>query len=116
MLKMIFYRGGSTNSLAGVGVGVPGRNSSGGGGGGGRLQVRGNFHMLTSKKKQPLRGGVKPPNPPPPLGSATVLNDTIVGRIVLCSAIDIDTVAVGLCLSRTSGNMAYTFGSRGNVP
>ena len=36
-----------------------GRNSSGGGGG--RVQVRGNFHILTSKKQKPLR----PPNPPP---------------------------------------------------
>ena len=38
-----------------------------GGGGGVRVQVRRNFHILTSKKK-PLRGGVKTPNPP---GSAT---------------------------------------------
>ena len=38
-----------------------------GGGGGFRVQVRGNFHILTSKKKekQPLKGRFKPPNPPP---------------------------------------------------
>ena len=43
------------------------------GGGGGRVQVRGNFHILTSKKKtkQNLRGGLNPLTPPP--GSATVL-------------------------------------------
>ena len=51
----------------------------GGGGGGVRVQVRGNFHiglgLLTSKKerKQPLKEGVNPPNPPPPSGSAAVL-------------------------------------------
>ena len=41
------------------------------GGGGGRVQVRGNFHILTSKKKKkPLKGGGLNPLPPPP-GSAT---------------------------------------------
>ena len=49
----ILYRGGS-------------RNSSKGGGGGFRVQVRGNFHILTSKKKKKTSegGGFKPPNPP----------------------------------------------------
>ena len=61
------YRGGSRNSLKGGG-GVLGQNSSKGGGGF-RVQVRGNFHILTSKKKTPLKGGFKPPTPPP--GSAT---------------------------------------------
>ena len=46
-------RGGSRNSLRGGG-GVLGQNSSKGGF---RAQVRGNFHILTSKKKQPLWGG-----------------------------------------------------------
>ena len=62
-------RGGSRNSLKGGGV--LGQNSSKGGGGV-RVQVRGNFHILTSKKttKNNLwRGGLNP-NPPPP-GSAT---------------------------------------------
>ena len=35
-----------------------------------KVQVRGNFHILTCKKRknQPLKGGggVKPPTPPPP--------------------------------------------------
>ena len=44
-------RGGSRNSLKG----------------GFRVQVRGNFHILTSKKNPTSEGGVKPPNPPPPL-------------------------------------------------
>ena len=45
-----------------------------GGGGGVRVQVHGNFHILTSKKtqKKPLKGEwVNPPNPlplDPPLG------------------------------------------------
>ena len=44
--------------LRGGGVGVLGRNSSRGGGGGGvRVQVRGNFHILTSKKRQTSGGG-----------------------------------------------------------
>ena len=34
-------------------------------GGGGMVQVRGNFHILTSKKK-PLWWGFNPPNTPPP--------------------------------------------------
>ena len=60
-------RGGSRNSL---------RGGSGPeffeGGGGVRVQVRGNFHILTSKKKQkqPLKGGLNPLTPPPS-GSAT---------------------------------------------
>ena len=56
-------RGGSRNSL--TGGGVLGQNSSKGGGV--RVQVRGNFHILTSKKtlkKTSEGGGVKPPNPP----------------------------------------------------
>ena len=66
------HRGGSRNSLklkGGGGGGVLGQNSSKWGF---RVQVRGNFHILTSNnKKQPLKGGgVKRPNPPPP-GSAT---------------------------------------------
>ena len=57
------------------------RNSSGGGGGsgleffeggGGRVQVCGNFHILTSKTKTTSEGGVVNPPTPPPLGSATV--------------------------------------------
>ena len=53
----IYNRGGSRNSLKGGGE-VLGQNSSKGGGGV-RVQVRGNFHILTSKKKknQPLKGG-----------------------------------------------------------
>ena len=43
-------RGGSRNSLRGGGGGVLGQNSSKGGGV--RVQVRGNFHILTSKKPQ----------------------------------------------------------------
>ena len=36
------------------------------GGGGYRVQVRGNFHILTSKNKQKTEGGgVKPPKPTP---------------------------------------------------
>ena len=54
-------RGGSTNSS--TGWGVLGRNSSRWAI---RVQVRGNFHILTSKKK--LGGGGV--NPLPPLGSA----------------------------------------------
>ena len=38
-------------------------------GGGFRVQVRGNFHILISKKKN-SEGGFKPPKPPPS-GSAT---------------------------------------------
>ena len=49
-----------------------GRNSSGGGGGGVRVQVRGNFHILTSKKN-PSNGGFKSPNPPPPLDPMCIL-------------------------------------------
>ena len=44
----ILPRGGSRNSLRGGG-GVLGQNSSKGGF---RVQVRGNFHILTSKKKK----------------------------------------------------------------
>ena len=45
-------RGGSRNSLRGGGI--LGQNSSKGGF---RVQVRGNFHILTSKKKKkPLKG------------------------------------------------------------
>ena len=53
---MYRLQGGSRNSLRGGGV--LGQNSSKGGGGV-RVQVRGNFHILTSKKKknQPLKGG-----------------------------------------------------------
>ena len=36
---------------------VLGKNSSRGGGGGVRVQVRGNFHILTSKKKKTSEGG-----------------------------------------------------------
>ena len=61
-LSGVTSRGGSRNSLKG---GVLGQNSSKGGGV--RVQVRGNFHILTSKKNknQPLKGGFKPPNPSP---------------------------------------------------
>ena len=42
---------------------VLGQNSSKGGF---RVQVRGNFHILTSKKKKKTsEGGFKPPTPPP---------------------------------------------------
>ena len=51
-------RGGSRNSLRGGGLG---QNSSKRGF---RVQVRGNFHILTSKKKT-SEGGFKPPTPPP---------------------------------------------------
>ena len=66
------YRGGSRNSLKGGGGGSGPEFFEGGGGV--RVQVRGNFHILTSKKKKkkPLRGGVKPPKPPS--GSATGLS------------------------------------------
>ena len=62
-------RGGSRNSLRGGGSGSEFFE----GGGGFRVQVRGNFHILTSKKKQqPLKGGgLNPLNPPS--GSATGL-------------------------------------------
>ena len=63
--SLICLRGGSRNSLRGGGV--LGQNSSKGGF---RVQVRGNFHILTSKKKKPLKEGFKPPKPPS--GSATV--------------------------------------------
>ena len=54
------YRGGSRNSSRGVfWAGILRR-----GGGGVRVQVHGNFHILTSKKKKP--GGVKTLNNPPP--------------------------------------------------
>ena len=45
--RSLYCRGGSRNSLKG---GVLGQNSSKGGGV--RVQVRGNFHNLTSKKKK----------------------------------------------------------------
>ena len=60
------YRGGSMNSLnGGFWARILRR-------GGVRVQVRGNFHILTSKKNknQPLKGGLNPLTPPPP-GSAT---------------------------------------------
>ena len=74
MLTLLYYRGGSRNSLRGGG-GVLGQNSSKGGGGV-RVQVRGNFHILTSKKQQqqqPLKGGGGLNPLTPPSGSATVL-------------------------------------------
>ena len=49
------------------GGGVLGQNSSKGGF---RVQVRGNFHILTSKKKKTSEGGgggLNPLTPPPPL-------------------------------------------------
>ena len=64
------YRGGSRNSLRGGGV--LGQNSSKGGRV--RVQVRGNFHILTSKKKRRKTsegGGGLNTLPPPPPGSAT---------------------------------------------
>ena len=51
---MVIFRGGSRNSLRGGGV--LGHNSSKGGGGV-RVQVCGNFHILTSKKKKTSEGG-----------------------------------------------------------
>ena len=65
----VLFRGGSRNSLRGGGGGSGSEFFEGGGGV--KVQVRGNFHILTSKKrrKQPLKWGVKPPNPPS--GSAT---------------------------------------------
>ena len=63
-------RGGSRNSLRGGGGGSGPEFFEGGF----RVQVRGNFHILTSKKNKKTTsegGGVKPPNPPPPSGSAT---------------------------------------------
>ena len=57
----VWPRGGSRNFLRGGG-GVLGQNSSKGGF---RVQVRGNFHILISKKKNPLKGGLNPLNPPP---------------------------------------------------
>ena len=51
-------RGGSRNSLRGGGGSGPEFFEGGGGGGGVRVQVRGNFHILTKKKKS------KPPKPP----------------------------------------------------
>ena len=62
--NVLLSRGGSRNSL---------RGGSGpeffGGGGGFRVQVRGNFHILTSKqKKKTSEGGfLNPLTPPPPL-------------------------------------------------
>ena len=57
--------GGPRNSSSGGG-GVLGRNFSRGGG---RVQVRGNFHILTSKNNS--EGGLNTLTPPPPPGSAT---------------------------------------------
>ena len=59
---MITSRGGSGNSLRGGGSGPEFFE------GGFRVQVRGNFHILTSKKQKKTSeggGGFKPPNPPP---------------------------------------------------
>ena len=58
------YRGGSRNSLR-RGGGFWARILRRGGGGGVRVQVRGNFHIVTSQKKTSEGGGFKPPNPPP---------------------------------------------------
>ena len=53
----IYYRGGSRNSLTGGGGGSGPEFFEGGGGV--RVQVRGNFHILTSKKKKKTsEGGV----------------------------------------------------------
>ena len=49
------------------GGGVLGRNSSRGGGVF-RVQVRRNFHILTSKTKKTPRGGLNPLPPPPATG------------------------------------------------
>ena len=54
------HRGGSRNSLRGGGGSGPEFFEGG-------VRVRGNFHILTSKKKTTSEGGVNPPNPPPPL-------------------------------------------------
>ena len=66
-------RGGSRNSLKGGGGSGPEFFD---GGGGVRVQVRGNFHILTSKKTQKTTsggGGLNPLTPPPldPLLGAT---------------------------------------------
>ena len=56
-------RGGSRNSLRGGGGGSGPEFFEGGV----RAQIRGNFHILTSKKKNPSEGGggFKPLTPPP---------------------------------------------------
>ena len=60
-------KGGSRNSSRGEGSGP---EFFKGGGGGVRVQVRRNFHILTSKKEHLGGGGVTPLTPPPP-GPAT---------------------------------------------
>ena len=65
--RYINVRGGSRNSLRGGGGGSGPEFFEGGGGGGVRVQVRGNFHILTSKTKQKSEGGFKPPPPLDPL-------------------------------------------------
>ena len=65
--SMTVYRGGSRNSSRGGGGSGPEFFE-----GGGRVQVHGNFHILTSKQKKPRGGGVNPLSPP---GSATGLDD-----------------------------------------
>ena len=69
-LKMILHRGGSRGGGSGPEFFE----------GGFRVQVRGNFHILTSKKKTSEGGGVLNPLTPPP-GSATV---TLQSRIQRC--------------------------------
>ena len=57
-VEICYPAGADLGILGGGGGGVLGRNSSRGGGGG-RVQVRGNFHILTSKQQQKTSvGGV----------------------------------------------------------
>ena len=83
-------RGGSRNSLRGGGGSGPEFFE----GGGARVQVRGNFHILTSKKQTNKNseggGGLNPLPPPPPSGSATALflvpkKIEIVSGTILCA-------------------------------
>ena len=73
------YRGGSRNSLKGGFWARILRR-----GGGVRVQVCGNFHILTSKKKrkQPLKGGGLNPLTPPPLDPLLVYQ--LVGSEGVC--------------------------------
>ena len=64
--EMLILAGADLGILRGGG-GVLGRKFFAGGGGGVRVQVHGNFHILTSKKqhKKTFEGGLNPLPPPP---------------------------------------------------
>ena len=69
LVFLALIRAGSRHSSRGGGGGGSGLEFFEGGGGGVRVQVRGNFHILTSKTKTTSGGGggvVNPLPPPPP--------------------------------------------------